>query len=198
SALGLGLAGVCVAAFAGERLRTHKFIAFDFPEITFLTGDRGGLHLQEATLTAGALLCGLLLLSRLGGHRGAAATAVALVGINVAAMAFAMGPSPERVRPEAPLPGRAAGGVVADASLHWAVKTKLMYPVWWTRVGRFDIRDGRRPAPGVCTVVVNLPDGTAPEASWPTHPAGWRPHPGRAWSIGWVSWHDPSCDRPSQ
>lgn len=46
SALGLGCAGVCVAAYAGERLRTHKFIGFDFPEIMFLTGDRAALHLQ--------------------------------------------------------------------------------------------------------------------------------------------------------
>ncbi|MFI0482158.1 hypothetical protein [Actinomadura sp. 9N215] len=193
SALVLGTAALWVTAYAGERLRTHTFIAFDFPETTFLTGDRTALQLPAVTLTAAALLCGFLALSRLGGRRAATVTAVALVGINLAALTFAMGPSPRRVRPQAPFPGPAAGGVAADASLHWAVRTRLLYPVWWTRVGRIDIRDGRRPAPGVCTVVVPLPDGTAPQASWPAHPAGWRPHAGRTWSIGWVSWHAPSC-----
>ncbi|MFI0368166.1 hypothetical protein ACH35V_09805 [Actinomadura sp. 1N219] len=193
SLLVLGSAALWVSAYAGGRLRTHTFIAFDFPETTFLTGDRSALHLPAVTLLVSALLCGFLALSRLDGPPGALVTAAALAGINLAALTFAMGPSPQRVRPPSPFPGPAAGGVVADASLHWTVKTSLMHPVWWTRIGRIDIRDGRRPAHGVCTVVVPLPDGTAPEASWPAHPAGWRPHAGRTWSIGWVSWHAPSC-----
>ncbi|WP_067469214.1 hypothetical protein [Actinomadura macra] len=188
-------AGAWVTAYAGDRLRTHTFIAFDFPETTFLTHDRGALDLPAVTLTVTGLLCGLLVLTRPRLPRGAAATAVALAGINVAALTFAMGPAPKRVRPAAPLPGPAAGGVVVDRSLHWAVKTMLLHPVWWTRVGAVDIRQGRPPAPGVCTVVVPFPDGTSPEASWPARPAGWIPHPGHAWSVGWVSWHDPSCDR---
>ncbi|TMR05044.1 hypothetical protein ETD83_07020 [Actinomadura soli] len=194
SLLVLGGAALWVAAYAGGRLRTHTFIAFDFPETTFLTGDRSALHLPAVTLIVSALLCGFLALSRLGGRRGALVTAVALAGINLAALTFAMGPSPRRVPPPAPFPGPAAGGVVADVSLHWAVRISLMHPVWWTRVGRVDLRDGRRPAPGVCTVVVPQPDETDPEASWPAHPAGWRPHAGRTWSIRWVSWHAPSCD----
>ncbi|NKZ07669.1 hypothetical protein [Actinomadura latina] len=183
-------AGLWVTAYAGERLRTHAFIAFDFPETTFLTGDRGAMHLQAAGLTAIGLLCALAVLSRLGRTPLAA---VALASVNLAALTFAMGPSPQRVRPAPPLPGPAAGGVVADVSLHWAVKTKVVYPVWWTRVGRIDIRAGRPPAPGVCTVLVPLPDGTSPEASWPGHPAGWRPHAREDWSIGWAAWHDPAC-----
>ncbi|WP_207933436.1 hypothetical protein, partial [Actinomadura sp. GC306] len=90
-------------------------------------------------------------------------------------------------------PGPAAGGVVADVSLHWTVRTAHMHPVWWTRIGRIDIRDGRPPAPGTCTVVVPLPEGTAPAASWPAHPAGWWPHTGRTGPAGWVSWHAPAC-----
>ncbi|WP_165978352.1 hypothetical protein, partial [Actinomadura darangshiensis] len=182
--------GLWVTVYAGERLHTHKFIGFDFPEVMFLTDDRNSLQLQEATLTACALLCGLLVLSRLGRT---AVTAIALAGINLAALTFAMAPTARRVHPGPPLPGPAAGEVVADASLGWEVKTALMYPVWWTRIGSIDVRDGRAPAPGVCTVVVPLPDGTPPKASWPAHPAGWRPHAGRFWSTGWVSWHDPSC-----
>ncbi|TDC70026.1 hypothetical protein E1200_06450, partial [Actinomadura sp. GC306] len=86
-------AGLWVGGHAGERLRTHAFIAFDFPETTFLTGDRTALNLAEATLAASALLCGLLALSRLG-RRGPPAMAVALAGTSLAALAFAMGPSP--------------------------------------------------------------------------------------------------------
>ncbi|MFA1547389.1 hypothetical protein [Actinomadura chokoriensis] len=180
-------AGLWVTVHAGERLRTHAFIAFDFPETTFLTGDRTALRMREAALASIALLCALALLSRL---RGRPLMAAGLAGVNLAALTFAMGPSPERVRPAPPFPGPAAGGVAADASLNWAIRTKLMYPVWWTRIDRLD---GRPPEPGVCTVLVPLPDGTAPEASWPGHPAGWRPHARRDWSIGWVIWRAPSC-----
>ncbi|MFB4307970.1 hypothetical protein [Actinomadura sp. GTD37] len=190
SVLVVAAAGAWVGAYAGERLRTHKFIAFDFPETTFLTGDRTALHLQETSLTAIGLLCALAVLSRLGRTP---LMAAALAGTSLAALAFAMGPSPARTRPAPALPGPQAGGVVADVSLDWAVRTRLVHPVWWTRVGRIDVRDGRPPAPGVCTVLVALPDGTAPEASWPGHPAGWRHHARRDWSIGWVIWRAPSC-----
>ncbi|NVI92334.1 hypothetical protein [Actinomadura sp. BRA 177] len=182
SVLVLEGAGLWVAVYAGDRLRTHEFIAFDFPEITFLTGDRTALHLREATLTAIALCGALLLLSRLDRTPLAA---VGLTGVNLAAMAFVMAPS--RDRPFSPLPGPAAGGVVADVSLDWEIKTRLMYPVWWTRIGRIDVRDGRPPASGVCTVLV--PAGTSPETSWPAHPVGWRAHA----RPGWVAWHDPAC-----
>jgi hypothetical protein len=64
-----------------------------------------------------------------------------------------------------------------------------MYPVWWTRIGRIDVRDGQPPAPGVCTVVVPVPDRTSPEASWPARPAAWRVHA----RPGWAAWHDPAC-----
>ncbi|MGI5202994.1 hypothetical protein ACQEU6_15635 [Spirillospora sp. CA-108201] len=183
-------AALWVTGYAGDRLRTHAFIGFDFPEVTFLTDDRGALHLHEASLAALALLGGLLVLSRLDGT---ALASVVLAGVNLAALTFAMGPHARRVPAGPPLPGPASGGVVTDASLNWAVRTALIHPVWWTRVGAFDVRAGRPPAPGVCTVVVPLPDGTRPEASWPAHPAGWRPHAGRFWSPSWVSWHAPSC-----
>ncbi|MEV4004124.1 hypothetical protein [Actinomadura sp. NPDC049753] len=190
SALLLEGAALWVTAYAGERLRTHAFIGFDFPEVTFLTADRGALHLHEATFAALALLGGLLVLTRL---KTTASAAVAIAGVNLAALTFAMGPHTRRVPAEPPLPGPASGGVVTDASLNWAVRTALMYPVWWTRLGTFDASAGGPPAPGVCTVVVPLPDGTPPEASWPAHPAGWRPHAGRFWSVSWAAWHDPSC-----
>ncbi|MFD0541777.1 hypothetical protein ACFQY7_56190 [Actinomadura luteofluorescens] len=135
-------AALWVTAYAGERLRTHIFIGFDFPEVTFLTADRSGLHLHEATFAALALLGGLLALSRL--DRTALAS-VALAGVNLAALTFAMGPHARRVPAEPPLPGPATGRVVTDSSLNWAVRVALLYPVWWTRVGAFDVRAGRPP-----------------------------------------------------
>ncbi|GGV04691.1 hypothetical protein GCM10010182_23870 [Actinomadura cremea] len=187
--------GLCVTAHAGERLRTHAFIGFDFPEVTFLTRDRAAFDLPGASLAAAGLLVVLLALAR--APRPAVLVGLALAGTNLAALVFLFGPSPERVRPAPPLPGPAAGGVVADRSLHWALKVRLRYPVWWTGIGSFDVRSGRPPAPDVCTVVVPRPDGTDPADTWPAHPAGWRPHPGAAYGIGWTSWHDPSCgDRP--
>ncbi|RKS74754.1 hypothetical protein BZB76_3273 [Actinomadura pelletieri DSM 43383] len=92
SALAIQVTGLWVLLHAGERLRTHKFIGFDFPETMFLTGDRTALHLHEAALAASVLLCGLLALSRLREQRhAAAAVAAALAGVNVAAMTFLMG-----------------------------------------------------------------------------------------------------------
>lgn len=183
-------AGRWVAGYAGDRLRTHTFIGFDFPETMFLTGDRTALHLHWTALSAGVLLCALLLLSR---PARTPLLALGVAGINLAAMTFLMGPSPGRIRPAPPFPGPAAGGVVADVSVGREVLVRLMHPVWWTRIGRIDVRDGRPPAPGVCTVLVSLPGGTSPEASWPAHPAGWRPYPRRDRPNGWVVWRAPAC-----
>jgi hypothetical protein len=188
-----GAAGLWVRLYAGDRLHTYKFIGFDFPETSFLTGDRGALHLTAASLAALGLLCGFLALGRVP-RAGAAVAACALAATNLAALAFLFGTHPDRVRPAPPLPGAPRGGVLADASVGWEVRTMLVHPVWWTRIGRIDVRRDR-PAPGVCTVLVQTPDGTSPDASWPGHPAGWVPHANRSWSIGWVAWHDPSCDQ---
>ncbi|RFS85524.1 hypothetical protein D0T12_10870 [Actinomadura spongiicola] len=91
SALAIQVTGLWVVLHAGERLRAHRFIGFDFPETMFLTGDRTALHLHEAALAASVLLCGLLALSRLRERLAGAAVAAALAGINVAAMTFLMG-----------------------------------------------------------------------------------------------------------
>lgn len=192
AALVLAGTGLWVTAYAGERLRTHSYIAFDFPETSFLTGDRTALHLVAASFAALGLLCAFLGAGR-AGRRAPAAVAVLLAGVNVAAATFVAGPSPKRVEPVPPL-ARAAvsGGVTVDPSLDWRLRTMLMYPVWWTRIGHTDTRAGR-PAPGVCTVVVGLPEGAPVAASWPRHPAGWRAEEHRSWNLRWVAWYAPSC-----
>ncbi|MBT2209573.1 MULTISPECIES: hypothetical protein [Actinomadura] len=183
-----------VTAYAGDRLETFGFIAFDFPEPMFLTGDRTALHMPEVTLAGAGLLCCALLLTRARVPRVAALLlAGGLVGINLAAMTFAMGPKQDRVRPASPLAGPQAGGVVVDQSVYWVLRVKFQYPVDWTRVERPYGQRNRPPAPGVCTVVLPLPNGTAPEASWPAHPPAWRFRAGRAYSTGWVTWWDPAC-----
>ncbi|SEG33510.1 hypothetical protein SAMN04489712_104458 [Thermomonospora echinospora] len=186
----MAVTGLWVTWYAGERLRTHLFIGFDFPEISFLTLDRTAFHLGRASLAALALLIAFVALSRAPAPW--AVVAMGLLVVNAAAMVFVMGPRSPRPQAGHPLPGPHVGGVALDRSLHWEVRTRLLYPVWWTRMSDIDTRS-ERPAPDVCVVVVNHPDGTPLEATWPGHPAGWRPHPGRAWTAGWAAWRAPSC-----
>ncbi|WP_030145120.1 hypothetical protein [Spirillospora albida] len=175
--------GVWVATYAGDRLRSHAFIAFDFPETSFLTGDRTALHLAAASTAAAGLLAAFLLLARL--PRRGLVLAAGLAAVNTAALAFAMGPAPERVRPVPPVSGPTTGGMIADASLDWRVKTMLLYPVWWTRI---EFTGVRSVPPGVCTAVVPWPGGTPAAATWPARPAGWVPEQGRAGALRWVAW----------
>ncbi|MDL4771278.1 hypothetical protein [Actinomadura xylanilytica] len=190
---------LCVTGYAGERLRTHTFIAFDFPETIFLTGDGTALRLTVASCAALGLLAGFLLLGRgamaLGWTRryAPAALAAALAAVCLAALTSAAGPSPRRAKPVSPLAGvPERGGVVTDLSLAWPIQVWMTHPVWWTRIGRIDTRS-QLPAPGVCTVVVNLPAETAPAATWPQHPAGWLPRASGSRTPRWVAWYDPSC-----
>ncbi|MFI0444865.1 hypothetical protein [Actinomadura sp. 6N118] len=74
----------------------------------------------------------------------------------------------------------------------WVIRIVLLYPVWWTQLERLDPRIAR-PAPDVCTVIVNRPAGTSVAASWPGRPAGWAATPGASWGLSWVVWRAPSC-----
>ncbi|MFG1999797.1 hypothetical protein ACGFNU_11690 [Spirillospora sp. NPDC048911] len=180
--------GLWVALYAGERLRTHHFIGFDFPETSFLAADRAALHLTTASLSALGLLAGLLALRRL--HE--FAPAAGLLAISLAAMTFIVGTGMKRVTPDPPVQLPAGGRVAIDRSLAWGVRIILLYPVWWTRLERFDSRT-TRPDPEVCTVIVNRPAGTEPAASWPGRPAGWTATAGESWGTHWVTWRAPSC-----
>ncbi|MFC4906756.1 hypothetical protein [Actinomadura gamaensis] len=182
--------GAVVLVYAGERLRTHQFIGFDFPETSFLTQDRTDFRLAVATFAAYGLLIGLLAARWLGGAR---TVATALAAVNAAALVHIAGDG-ERVRPVPPLPAASErGGVVIDYSVHWTGRTKLIDPVWWTRIGWIDARHQSAPH-GVCTVVVPRgPSGAALDRTWPHRPAGWLPREG-GYGVGrWVAWYDPRC-----
>ncbi|WP_157420232.1 hypothetical protein [Actinomadura kijaniata] len=183
----LAVTGAWVMAYAGKRLRTHLYIAFDFPETNFLTLDQKGFHLPEASLAALGLVAAFLVARRFGWT----AVAVALAAVNLAALTFTMGTSSRRVVPVLPLPGPAAGGVAVDVNAHWRTHVSLVDQVWWTRIGRVDVRAGV-PA-DVCTVVVPRAAGAAVESTWPGHPAGWRAHTGETAGHAWVAWRAPSC-----
>ncbi|MCP2338576.1 hypothetical protein [Actinomadura rupiterrae] len=184
-----GTGGV-VLVYAGARLRTHQFIGFDFPETMFLTQDRTGLRLGLATFAAFGLLAALLAVRWLGGAR---TVAVALATVNVAAMVWLAGDG-GRVRPASPLPAASErGGVVTDYGVHWMARTKLVVPVWWTRIGWIDARHQGAPR-GVCTVVVRRGSSTtALDRTWPHRPAGWLPREGGDGMGRWVAWYDPRC-----
>ncbi|RFU36787.1 hypothetical protein DZF91_36300 [Actinomadura logoneensis] len=192
------LTGVLIAAgtggtvllYAGTRLRTHQYIGFDFPETAFLTWNRTEFRLVAATFAATGLLAALLAVHRLGGGR---ALAVLLLAVNVAAMLHIAGDG-RRVVPAPPLPAASErGGVVVDRSLHWMARTKLIDPVWWTRIGWIDAAH-QAPPRGVCTVVVPPgTTGTPADRTWPGHPAGWKTRAGGWGETRWVAWYDPRC-----
>ena len=182
----LAVSGLWVTTFAGHRLSDYTYIGFDFPETSFLTGERTALHLTQASAVAAGLLVAFAALRWLGGR----AVAAGLLAVSVGASVFLNGSHPKRVSPVSPVPG--SGGVAADRSLNWMDYTKLLYPVSWTRVRRISPASGR-PAPGICTVVVNRPAGTSPEASWPGHPPRWRPVPAAWPAAPWTAWRDSAC-----
>ncbi|MEV5571249.1 hypothetical protein AB0L06_14460 [Spirillospora sp. NPDC052269] len=192
------LAGVSIAAgtgatvllYAGARLRTHQFIGFDFPETNFLTQDRTQFRLVLATLVATGLLTLLVGARWAGGTR---TVALVLLAVNTVAMVDTAGDG-KRVVPSPPLPAASThGGVVVDRSLNWVPRTKLVDPVWWTRIGWIDAAH-QTPQDGVCTVVVPPgKDGTPPDRTWPRHPAGWLTRTGGYGVARWVAWYDPRC-----
>jgi len=187
-AVGCALA---VTVYAGERLTTSKFIAFDFPETCLLTWDWTSLRLGMATAMAFALL-GLLVLVALT-PRPAATIAVTVAAFSLFAVTVSARPwGPDRVAIFQP--GQAGGGVAVAKSVSWRVWVRQAYQVWWTPITFFDpARD--RPRAGVCMVVVSWPAESSPEASWPGRPAGWRVMTERQVPEPWVAWRDDHCHR---
>ncbi|WP_248958630.1 hypothetical protein [Sphaerisporangium perillae] len=184
SAVLMTVTGGVAALYAGDRLRRYAFIAFDFPEISFLTGSRTALDMTAATISALGLLACLLAVSLPRTRLPLAAGALAAVN----ALFIVGGTFDGPASPAAPDHLLAAGDVAVDRGLPWPVRLPLMYRIWWTEPRLFD--PAREPVPpGVCAVIVSPAAGGPPEASWPGHPAGWRP----ASHSGWVSWSPPAC-----
>lgn len=184
--------GLTVAGHAGQRLHDYTYIAFDFPETSFLTWDWTSLRLGTASAAAVALLTLFVLVTAT--RRPAVAIAAGLAAFNLVAVTVMCKPW-VRVGEAIAAPGPPAGGVAVDQGVNWRVSIRQEYEVWWTAITVFDKSQGRVP-PGTCLVIVAPAVGTAPEDSWPAHPAGWRVATVRPAPVPWVSWRSPSCHRP--
>ncbi|WP_187414356.1 hypothetical protein [Nonomuraea sp. PA05] len=166
----LAVTGGVAAWYAGDRLRRHAFIAFDFPEVIFLTGVPDALDLTAASLSALALLACLAAAALV--RRPALLTAGVLALIHVAFVAH-LAPAPPTPGPDglpAPSP---PGRVAVEAGVKWNVWVPLSYRVWWTRIERYQ----GTPPEGACTAVV-------PQDAGPP-PAGWTP---TGSGHGWTTW----------
>ncbi|WP_345352447.1 hypothetical protein [Actinoallomurus liliacearum] len=184
-------AGLSAAVYAGDRLTHYTFIAFDFPETCFLTWDWTSFRLGAASLTALGLLGVLVAVAFL--PRPAWTIAVGLTAFNlVAALVIAKPWLPAREPIFRPGPPR--GGVAVDAGLTWRVWVRQTYQISWTRVAFFHSASEAPPA-GTCMVIVPVPDRTAPEASWPRHPAGWRVAYSGTSPAPWAAWESSPCPR---
>ncbi|WP_155128150.1 hypothetical protein [[Actinomadura] parvosata] len=176
----LAVTGGVTAWYAGDRLHRHAFIAFDFPEVIFLTRTFDALDLVTASLSALALLACLTaaaLLARPATATPAGRPATAVVGvlalIHLAFIAH-LAPSPPAAGPDwlpAPAP---PGRVAVEAGVRWNVWVPLSYRVWWTGIERFH---GTTPPEGICTAVVQEDAGPPPE--------GWTVTGARH---GWATW----------
>ncbi|MFI7442152.1 hypothetical protein [Nonomuraea indica] len=179
-----GVTGGLAAWHGGDRLSRYAFIAFDFPEVIFLSGVRDRLDMAAASLTALALLAALAALATLPwpsakGWAPAAGLAAVTVAF-VVHLAPASAPATGRDWLPAPGPGR----VAVDTRVKWNVWLPLAHRVWWTRLEKYD---GARQAPpaGACTAIV-------PPAAGPP-PAGWTATGEGGPSKGWTSWRGTGC-----
>ncbi|WP_283134959.1 hypothetical protein [Rhizohabitans arisaemae] len=167
------------ALYAGDRLHRYNFIAFDFPEVIFLSGVRDRLDMATASWTAVALLA-CFAVAALTPHRVRGLLTVgALVAVNAA---FAVHIAPQA--PPNPDPGRLPqpppGRVALDNRIHWRLWVQVAYRVSWTELERFD--GNRQAVPhGVCSTV--LPPAATPPPGW--RAAGSRPE--------WTLWTSPHC-----
>lgn len=193
----MAVSGAVAAWYAGDRLRRYAFIAFDFPEVSFLSRTWDSLDMARASAAAlGLLAClvlaaGLPALSAGGRGRGrgrwlwrVAPLVVVPAAVNVA---FAAGLAPRAAPPAGPdwLPAPPPPGRVAvDGRVRWNVRVPLTYRVWWTRLESYDGARQEPPA-GACTAVVP-PDAGAPPQGWTATGLGGARQ-------GWTSWSGPGC-----
>ncbi|WP_424532160.1 hypothetical protein ACOZ38_18550 [Sphaerisporangium viridialbum] len=184
SAALMAATGTVAALYAGDRLQRYAFVAFDFPEISFLTGSYGALDMVTASVRAMALLACLLAASMPALRLPLAGAA--LVAVNAMFVTGGTFDGPAHRAAPGPLP--TTGGVAVDRGLSWKVRLPLAYRIWWTELTPFDAAH-EPPPPAACTVIVPPLAERPPEESWPGHPGGWRAASGP----GWVSWTSPGC-----
>lgn len=161
-----------VTLYAGERLDSAVFIAFDFPEVIFLTRDPDSLELGLATASATALLAVFALVRR---------PVLALALINLVALFDITLPLRTEHSPDPTLP---KGGVLTERTVPWQARAALYHQISWTKIGWYD--RGRPIPPDVCTVLVPRPTGTPAERTWPEHPPSWRATPGPTDTTAWT------------
>ncbi|MFI7124175.1 hypothetical protein ACIBQ1_00685 [Nonomuraea sp. NPDC050153] len=173
----MAVTGGVAAWYAGDRLQRYAFIAFDFPEVIFLTGENDALDLVEASLPALVLLACLTGAAFLSGRR----TGLLVVGVlALIDIAFTAGQAPARPSGADWLPTPPPGRVAVDRRVRWNLWVPLAYRVSWTEI---EFYDGRPPS-GACTAVV--PYGTAP-------PPGWADTGRGGAQMGWATWSNDRC-----
>ncbi|WP_242910794.1 hypothetical protein [Actinomadura terrae] len=207
-ALGLAIAlGWAVMDYADDRLHTSKYIAFDFLEMNLLTGDWQRFHLWRATVVSLVLFGAVLFLVR--GmdafprriHRAGAPLAVALLAVlNLAVLttsSYRIARPPARDAANFAGIGRAGDAgtyraVAIDQGVPWGLRVPLLFQVWWTEVIDFDAASARPPGQADL-VILRWRASTAPAATWPDVPPGFRIVD--TWSSyadgvaqGWVAW----------
>ncbi|WP_049572965.1 hypothetical protein [Nonomuraea sp. SBT364] len=180
----LAATGGIAAWYAGDRLRRYAFIAFDFPETSFLSGVRDALDMAGASRAALVLLACLAAACLFTRRRTRILVAVIVLAAVHTAFAADLAPkappAPARGWLQAPPPG----GVAVDTRVRWGIWVPLTHRVWWTAL---DMYDGRRqgPPPDACSAVV--PPGAGPP------PAGWAATGEGGTAQGWTAWINPSC-----
>jgi hypothetical protein len=188
------VSGLWVAVYAGDRLRTHQYIPWDFPEVGLL-GGFGELRIPVTTASACTLLVMWWGLRRWGVQK--LFTALLMVNLCALALMIAVLAAPRAI-PVPSVPGAPAGGVALDRrmlveeSVPSLVVSRLAYAVWWTEIEWFDSRQGP-PGPDVCAAIVVWPAGILAEETWPGHPPGWRFKRAQANGSWWVVWYEPAC-----
>ncbi|MFF5208297.1 hypothetical protein [Streptosporangium sp. NPDC000396] len=189
SAVLLAVTGTAAALYAGDRIRRYNFVAFDFPETSFLTGRYDALNMMGASAAAAGLLAcfAVSVLSRF--RVPLLSAALAVVNVLFAAVLAGQSSTPTGGGWIPPLHG---GGVAVERGVDWRARISLAYHVWWTEIRRFDVTR-ESPPPGTCTVVVPWPDGREATESWPSRPQGWVMAGSGRPPRGWVAWSDPAC-----
>ncbi|MEV4113627.1 hypothetical protein [Nonomuraea sp. NPDC049695] len=173
----MALTGGAAAWYAGDRLVRYGFIAFDFPEVIFLTGDRDSLDLVTASVTALIMLACLIAAAFLTTRR----TRLLVVGVlALIDIAFTAGQAPAPPSGADWLPKPPPGRVAVDRRVKWNVWVPLAYRVSWTKIELY----GGRPPEGACTAVV--PYGAVPPAGWAATGLGGA-------QMGWTAWSNGRC-----